>query len=372
MSVIGAIIVGVLAALAVTFLSDLISEEIRNRLDRLPRALMRLAARRLPDDVREDLRDDWLAELEIFLHGCEALPVTRLIRGTGFALGLVRAARAIGRDLSGLPAPTEPFWSVTVADVNRPAMARVYDYLLGGKDNFAADRVVGDRIKQALPEIRIGVEAQRAVLRRAVRFLTAEAGIRQFVDIGAGLPTSGNVHEVAQAIHPESRVVYVDHDPIVLAHARALLTRDDRTMVIDGDLLRPAEIFADPALSSHLDLSQPVGLLLCGILHHVTDDEDPARLVARLCEALPSGSYVFIHHLAEGDDPNGVRAEAALQDGLGRGRFRSVAEIRRIFGGLELVEPGLVRVPEWRPDLGGPSGEDHPVLRLAVAGLGRV
>ncbi|MGI8335742.1 SAM-dependent methyltransferase [Actinomadura scrupuli] len=262
-------------------------------------------------------------------------------------------------------------WAVVGIDVNRPSIARVYDYLLGGKDNFASDRAVGDQIKQALPEIRIGVEAQRAVLRRVVRHLTAEAGVRQFIDIGSGLPTAGNVHETAQAIDPAARVVYVDHDPIVLAHAEALLTSDDGTIAINGELLRPEEILADPALAGHLDLTRPVGLLLCGILHHITDEENPSGLVARLRDALPSGSYVFIHHLIQVDDPGAAAAEAALRQGMGRGQFRPVKEVEQMFDGLELIDPGVVPVTEWRPEPGVPSSDDHPVLRLAVAGVAR-
>jgi hypothetical protein len=262
-------------------------------------------------------------------------------------------------------------WAAAGVDVNRPSIARVYDYLLGGKDNFAPDRAVGDQIKQALPEVRIGVEAQRAVLRRVVGHLTAEAGIRQFLDIGSGLPTAGNVHETAQAVDPGARVVYVDNDPIVLAHARALLSDNDGTIVISGDLLRPEEILADPALVGHLDLTQPVGLLLCGILHHLTDEEDPAGLVARMWNALPPGSYVFIHHLIQVDDPGAAVAEAALRQGMGRGQFRPVKEVERMFDGLELVDPGVVPVPEWRPEPGDPSSDDHPVLRLAAVGVAR-
>jgi hypothetical protein len=385
MSASWAIIVGVMAALAVTCFGDLVSEEIRGRLDLLTRALIRLAVRRVPEDVRDDLHDDWLAELEVFLHGREALPITRLIHGVGFALGLVRTARGIGRDL-GAKEPTDGLtpvedtfwnratpedWAVLGVDVSRPSAARVYDYLLGGMNNFAADRVVGDQIRQVVPEVRIGVEAQRAVLGRVVRYLTAEAGIRQFIDIGSGLPTAGNVHEIAQAVVPEARVAYVDNDSIVFTHMQSLLSGDDRTVAIDGDLRRPEKILADPALVGCLNLTQPVGLLLCGIMHLLTDEENPAGLVTQLWDALPSGSYVFIHHLIQADDPKAAAAEAALRRGIGSGRLRPVEEVERLFDGLELVDPGVVPVPEWRPELGEPSSEDHPILALAVAGVGR-
>jgi hypothetical protein len=256
-------------------------------------------------------------------------------------------------------------------DASKPNIARLYDYLLGGKDNFAADRALGDQIKQALPEIYIGVQAQRAVLRRAVRHLVAEAGIRQLVDVGSGLPTAGNVHEVAQAIDPEVRVAYVDNDPIVLSHARALLASNDATVAVEGDLHRPESIIEHPTVRSFIDFGAPVGLLLCGILHHMGDDEDPWAIVARLVDAVPAGSYLFVHHLLETGDPDAAQAQAALRQGLGRGQFRPLAEVERLFTGLDLVEPGVVHVPDWRPDPDTPSMATHPVLRLAAAGVAR-
>ena len=256
-------------------------------------------------------------------------------------------------------------------DMSRPNIARVYDYLLGGKDNFEADRALGDKIKKALPAVRLGVEQQRAVLRRAVRHLVGEAGIRQIIDIGSGLPTAGNVHEVAEKVAPDTRVVYVDNDPVVLAHARALMARNKTTIAIGGDVRRPAEILADPELNSLIDLGQPVGLLLCGILHHILDDEDPTSITDAFRAALPSGSYVFIHHLVATDDPSVAVAQAELQQGTGRGQFRPIEQIERFFEGLEIVEPGIVSVGDWRPDPDTPSVQANPVLRLAVAGLGR-
>lgn len=256
-------------------------------------------------------------------------------------------------------------------DVSRPNIARVYDYLLGGKDNFAPDREVGDKIKDALPEIRIGVEQQRAVLRRVVDFLVGETGVRQLVDVGSGLPTAGNVHEVARSIDPATRVVYVDNDPIVLTHARALLADNPATEVVTGDLRRPSSIIDHPDLRTFLDLREPVGLLLCGILHHILDDEDPWALTAELCAPLPSGSWIFVHHLLDTGDPDVAEAEAALRQGMGRGQFRTMEQIARFFDGLDLAEPGLVYVPEWRPEPGTPSTATHPVLRLAVAGVAR-
>jgi hypothetical protein len=257
-------------------------------------------------------------------------------------------------------------------DPSHPNVARVYDYLLGGKDNFAADRAVGDQIIATLPEVQIGVQAQRAVLGRVVRYLVGEAGVRQLLDIGSGLPTADNVHEIAHRVDPATRVVYLDNDPVVLSHARALLADDESTFVAAGDLREPASIVGNPAVRAHLDWSQPIGLLLCGIVHYILDSEGPAGIVAALTRALPSGSYVFIHHLLDTGDPAAAGLQAQMLKGLGRAQFRTLAEVRRLFGDLELVEPGLVTVPEWRPDPGMPVRADYgPVLSMACVGVGR-
>lgn len=261
--------------------------------------------------------------------------------------------------------------AVSQVDSNRPNIARVYDYLLGGKDNFDADRELGERIKQAMPGVRLGVEQQRAVLRRAVRYLVGEAGIRQIIDIGSGLPTAGNVHEIAQEVSADTKVVYVDNDPIVLAHARALMATNKTTLVIGGDIRRPAEILKDPDLNHLIDLDQPVGLLLCGIMHHILDEEDPAGITASYRAALQSGSYVFIHHLVATGDPSAAAAQAELRQGTGRGQFRPIEQIEGFFDGLQLVEPGVVTASEWRPEPDTPPVDTHPVLRLAVVGVGR-
>jgi S-adenosyl methyltransferase len=256
-------------------------------------------------------------------------------------------------------------------DPSRPNVARVYDHLLGGKDNFAADRALGDQIIASMPTVQVGVRAQRAVLGRVVRYLVEEAGIRQLIDIGSGLPTADNVHQIAQRIDPRTRVVYVDNDAAVLAHARALLADNGNTIAVDGDLLDPASILDHPDVRRHLDWDQPIGLLLCGILHYALDEEQPAAVTASLSRALPSGSYIFIHHLLDSGDPAIADVQAAFQQSLGRGKFRTLAQIRGFFNGLDLVEPGLVLVPEWRPDAGTASARDFPVLRLACAGVGR-
>jgi hypothetical protein len=254
-------------------------------------------------------------------------------------------------------------------DASQPHVARVYDYLLGGKDNFAADRVIGDRMLASIPAVQMGVRAQRDVLGRVVRYLVGEAGLRQLLDIGSGLPTADNVHEIAQRIDPATRVVYLDNDPIVLSHAEALLADEKATFAVDGDLCDPAGILAHPDVRKHLDWEQPIGLLLCGILHYVLDDEDPAGVVATLYDALPSGSYVFIHHLLATEDPAAEILQDQMRTGLGRAQFRTMDQVRDLFDGLELVEPGLVLVPDWRPE--PPTIRDHPVLEMACAGVAR-
>jgi len=254
----------------------------------------------------------------------------------------------------------------------RPHAARVYDYLLGGKNNFAADREVGDRIIASLPEVQVGVQAQRAVLGRVVRYLVGEAGVTQLLDIGSGLPTSDNVHEIAQRTAPGTRVVYVDNDPVVLAHARAILSDETSVFAERGDLLDPASIMSNPAIRGHLDWDKPVGLLLCGIVHYLLDEENPGRLVAELVDALPSGSYVFIHHLLDTGDPAAATLQEQMLKGLGRVRFRTLGQVRALFGDLRLVEPGLVPIPEWRPDPGTPIRADYGViLSMACAGVAR-
>jgi S-adenosyl methyltransferase len=241
---------------------------------------------------------------------------------------------------------------------DRPHPARVYDYLLGGKDNFPADREAAEQGLRANPNSRIPPRENRAFLRRVVRFLAAEAGIRQFLDIGTGIPTSPNVHEVAQAVTPAARVVYVDNDPIVLAHARALLTSsgEGRTAYIDADLRDVDRIVGSPELRSTLDLDQPVGLLLIAILHFIPDEDDPYGVVDQLLAALPSGSYLALSHLTGDFDPEAWEGVAAVYRKSGViMRVRSRPEIERFFDGLELLEPGVTSVSRWRPDPGEPS-----------------
>jgi hypothetical protein len=238
---------------------------------------------------------------------------------------------------------------------DRPHPARVYDFLLGGKDNFAADRKAAEAGLRANPNSRIPPRENRAFLRRAVAYLAREAGITQFLDIGTGIPTSPNVHQIAQGINPRAHVVYVDNDPIVLAHARALLTTDPagKTAYIDADVRGPEAILRSADLLETLDLDKPVGLLLIAILHFVGDDDDPAGLVTRLLAALPSGSYLALTHLTGDFDPAAWEGVAAVYRRSGvTMQVRPKASIERYFSGLELVDPGLVSLPQWRPDPG--------------------
>jgi hypothetical protein len=245
-------------------------------------------------------------------------------------------------------------------DMTKPNIARVYDYLLGGKDNFAADREVAELTLRVMPDARQGPRSNRAFLRRAVRYLAAEAGIRQFIDIGSGLPTRGNVHEIAQAVDPETRVVYVDYDPVVLAHARALLA-GDFTNVIMADLRAPESILNDPTVRSVIDFDRPVALLLLSILHHINDEDDPARIMAALRAAMPPGSHLAISHLHNPGSRRPEDAELArigeeiFKKSYGVGRWRGAEEILSYFGDWDLVPPGLVPTSEWRPD----PGDDH-------------
>jgi hypothetical protein len=239
-------------------------------------------------------------------------------------------------------------------DTTVPHPARRYDYWLGGKDNFAVDRESGDAVAAAYPGVRIAAVENRRFLQRATRFLAAQAGIHQFLDVGTGIPTSPNVHEIAQGIAPDSRIVYVDNDPIVLAHARALLSSapGGATAYIDADLREPDNILGDPDVVRTLDLTQPVALMMVAILHFILDDRDPYGTVARLVDAMPAGSYLVLSHVTYDFLPAATVAELNAANAARRVEFRprSLAEFTRFFDGLELVPPGIVSVAEWRAD----------------------
>jgi hypothetical protein len=241
-------------------------------------------------------------------------------------------------------------------DAKSPNIARVYDAFLGGKDNFAADRQVVEAALRVAPDAAAGGQANRAFLCRVVRYLVRDAGITQILDIGSGLPTQGNVHEVAREINPSVRTIYVDNDPVVCIHGQALLADARTTEVVTADVRRPSEILGDPVVRQFIDSSQPVGLLMLAILHHITDGEDPGGVMAILRDAMPPGSYLAISsfrmpgaELAE-SRARTIEMEQLFNEQLGTGRWRSDAAILAWFGDWELIAPGLVPLWDWRPD----------------------
>ena len=257
-------------------------------------------------------------------------------------------------------------WRIVVAgattapfgiDTTVPSTARMYDFWLGGHDNFAADRAAALAVSEAAPEAPLLARENRKFLRRAVRLL-AEAGITQFLDIGTGLPTQGNVHQIAQQVNPDARVVYVDNDPMVLAHSRALKTGGN-TVVIEADLREPQAILDHPGTRELVDFSQPLAVLLVAVLHFISDDDNPQAIVAAICDALPPGSYLVLSHVT-GDirRDTAARSETEYKKVAPGATLRTREEILRLFTGLELTGPGLVQVPYWRPDEGEPADAD--------------
>ncbi|HEX7162875.1 MAG TPA: SAM-dependent methyltransferase [Trebonia sp.] len=254
-------------------------------------------------------------------------------------------------------------------DTSKAHQARMYNYLLGGKDNYAADRAVADEMVALYPDAAFTARANRAFLGRVVRYLAGEAGIRQFLDIGTGIPTAGNTHEVAQAIAPETRVVYVDYDPIVLAHARALLDSSEAgaTEYIEADLRDTGTILARAA--DLLDFTKPVAVTMLALLHAIPDSDDPYGIVATLMAAVPSGSYLAISlgasDLAEQETMRSI-ADSWNSGSQQRVTLRSREQVARFFAGLDLIEPGLVPVEEWRPEP-GTTDEGKSIGWCAVA-----
>lgn len=256
-------------------------------------------------------------------------------------------------------------------DTGKANIARVYDYWLGGSNNFRADQDAARAFIAVEPRVREIVRANRAFLGRAVRFL-AGSGIRQFLDIGSGIPTSRNVHEVAQEAAPGSRVVYVDIDPVAVAHSQHLLRDNPDAAAIQGDLREPGKILADPVTQLLIDFSQPVAVLLAAVLHFIPDAEDPWRIVATLRDALAPGSYLVIGHGTSENRPDVANLEAAYNRKVAaEGGARSRAGIARFFDGFDLVDPGLVWIPQWRPDSPQDVPED-PEKFLGLVGVGRL
>ncbi|MFB4279091.1 MULTISPECIES: SAM-dependent methyltransferase [unclassified Nonomuraea] len=257
-------------------------------------------------------------------------------------------------------------------DPRVPSVARLYDYYLGGKDNFPADREAAEKILKVAPELRAAARANRAFLGRAVRHL-AEAGITQFLDIGTGLPTQGNVHEVAGKVVPDARVVYVDRDPVVLVHARALLAGQGGTTVVEGDLRRPGEILKHPDVQEALDLSRPVGVLLVAIMHFIAESDAPGEIIATLRDALAPGSYLVMSHGTSDARAAAVnRGTEVYRSASAPLTLRGRDRIMELFEGFELVDPGLVWLPEWRPEQADVIDfVDAPESSLILCGVGR-
>ncbi|MFD5568459.1 SAM-dependent methyltransferase [Streptomyces cadmiisoli] len=265
-----------------------------------------------------------------------------------------------------------PAWAPRSIDISLPSVARIYDYYLGGSHNFEVDREAARRAMEFMPGLPKIMQANRAFVRRAVAYAAGQ-GISQFLDIGSGIPTFGNVHEVAQAASPGARVVYVDHDPVAVAHSHAVLRGNEHADVVAADLRKPQDILASPQVERLLDLKQPVALLLVAILHFVEDTDDPYGAVARLGEALAPGSMLVLTHASyEGIPLPPERAGGAVdvyKDLRNPLIMRSREEIARFFEGYDMVEPGLVPMPVWRPDT-APEDED-PYAFSGFAGVGR-
>jgi SAM-dependent methyltransferase len=263
-----------------------------------------------------------------------------------------------------------PTWAPEGVRLDQPSPARIYDYLLGGSHNSAADRHVARQVIEAMPDVADAALANRAFLHRAVRFLV-DVGVRQFLDLGSGIPTAGNVHEIAQSTDPDTRVVYVDADPVAVAHSRVLLAGNDRAAVVQADLREPERILDSRQVGRLLDLDAPVGLLMVAILHAIPDADDPARLVARFRDAVAVGSYLAISHgTADSRPKETARVQEISRRTPTRLTMRSHEQISRFFAGFELLDPGLVWVPEWRPDPGDQPNID-PEGSANYGGVGR-
>lgn len=261
-------------------------------------------------------------------------------------------------------------------DTTKASIARVYDAFLNGKDNYEIDREVLRRVQQVAPEaVRLGLD-NRDFLIRVTRFIASQTGITQFLDCGSGLPTAENTHQVAQRIQPDARVVYIDNDPVVLAHGRALLEENDQTHLSAADIFEPHQILDDQIVRRYLDFSEPIALFQLGTLHHYDGERSPQNIMAEYIDALPSGSYVAISHFFDPQTTPELSELARkmeqvfLHSPMGSGRFRTRAEIEGMFPGLELVDPGLVPCVDWWPD--GPQIKPvEPVQRCIVGAVGR-
>lgn len=266
----------------------------------------------------------------------------------------------VGRELPGL-------------DFSTPNVARIYDYLLGGISNFAADRAAAERALAHLPQQRAAVIENRRFLDRVVRFLASpEQGVAQFLDIGAGLPVRQNVHEVARRVNPATRVAYVDYDPVVVSHGKAMLAERECSVFVQADLCDPAALLAHPEIRAHLDFSQPIGLILVNILHWIADADHPRRVLATLRDSLASGSYLVLTHMSKDligakDKDAAMRAARIFDSASAQPHFRSRLEVTRLLDGWQPVDPGLVPKHQWRPEPGTGTAPQFDITWAAVA-----
>jgi hypothetical protein len=264
-------------------------------------------------------------------------------------------------------------WVPRIVDTSAPSGARTYDYLLGGSHNFAADRAMADQVESAVPGIRAAARLNRAFLARAVRLMIGH-GIRQFLDIGSGIPTVGNVHEIAQRENPSCRVVYVDKDPIAVAHSELMLMGNGQAGIVEADMRDPTTILDHPVTRGLLNFDEPIGLLFLLVLHWVPDDADPAKLVTTYREALPPGSYLAITHMTDDIQSDKISAVAGIvRENRGAGQVfpRTRTEVTELFGDFELLPPGLVPTGTWRPGGIGDIAEDPEMNELSFAGVAR-
>jgi SAM-dependent methyltransferase len=259
-----------------------------------------------------------------------------------------------------------PDWAPEDVDMERPSAARLYDYALGGSHNFAVDRALFRQLVETVPDLVAQAHASRAFLRRSVRFCAAR-GVSQFLDIGAGIPTRGNVHEVA----PDARVMYVDVDPVAVAHSRAILAGNNRVGVLQADFRRPEEILGHPEVRRLLDFDQPVAVLLVAMLHLIPDEDDPAGVIGRIRDVIAPGSYLVISQgTSESRPDTAPEGVQVLQRSSVSATLRTRDQVERMFAGFELVEPGIVWIPQWHPDAPEDVGE-HPEQSIMLAGVGR-
>ncbi|HEY2194290.1 MAG TPA: SAM-dependent methyltransferase [Actinomycetospora sp.] len=260
-------------------------------------------------------------------------------------------------------------------DTTKASIARVYDYALGGKDHYEADRQTIEAVRKVAPEVQLLAVDNRAFLVRALRFLASQTDVVQYLDCGSGLPTADNTHQVVQRLRPESRVVYVDNDPSVVVHGRALLEDNEQTIFSPADIFTPSSVLTDPGVRGFLDFDEPIVLIQNGTLHHYDDPaRSPQDIMAEYVEALPSGSYVVAAHFYDPEDDDSALArrmeEVFVHSPMGSGRFRTMAEIEGLFPGLEMVEPGVAVCATWWPD--GPLVKPlAPAQRCIAGGVGR-